>query len=73
MSLISPYVVGTSVRATQRLESRFCPVRTFGVELNAPGPRLLFVPFNIRFGDPFASREIVGSSSPIGDRLPGKT
>ncbi|OWM87032.1 hypothetical protein CDL15_Pgr019839 [Punica granatum] len=36
MSLISPCVVWTDVRATRRLGSRFCPVRTFGVEFSVP-------------------------------------
>ncbi|OWM73935.1 hypothetical protein CDL15_Pgr011159 [Punica granatum] len=55
------------------LENRFCPVRTFGVELSVPGPRLPFVHLNVRFGDPFASCGIVSSSSPTEDRRPGKT
>ncbi|OWM89873.1 hypothetical protein CDL15_Pgr012510 [Punica granatum] len=36
MSLISSCVVWTNVRATRRLESRFCPVWTFGAEFSVP-------------------------------------
>ncbi|PKI50779.1 hypothetical protein CRG98_028833 [Punica granatum] len=63
----------TNVQVTRRLESRFCPIRTFGVELSVSDPRLPLVHLNVRFGDLFASCGIVGSSSSTEDRWPGKT
>ncbi|PKI50876.1 hypothetical protein CRG98_028739 [Punica granatum] len=63
----------TNVRVARRLESRFCPVWAFGVELSAPGLRLPFVHLIVRLGDPLASCGIVRSSSSTEDRWPGKT
>ncbi|PKI75702.1 hypothetical protein CRG98_003904 [Punica granatum] len=61
MSLISPCVVWTDVRATRRLGSRFCPVWTFGVEFSVPRSPIVLCACLHSFWRSFC---------PVGDRWP---
>ncbi|PKI65799.1 hypothetical protein CRG98_013804 [Punica granatum] len=64
-------ITETSIGRPSRVPKGPRPVKSS--RSSVPGPRLLLVYLNVRFGDPFASWGIVDSSSPTKDRYPGKT